>query len=212
MSELYQCVMEFTLPPGDSAQTSVWWLVGDSGTPFDVAVEFTDTFLADVWPSSSGGIKDKFPTGVVLNRLLVRQVNVSNGDTIAVSENLLGRNGTGSGSALPPEVSPCLSLRTSNPLGSGRGRCYLPPTVTGTLTATGQLANEHATDLAEGWRDGIDALNANTTFTTSTVGVYSRKLHAVQAITAVRCGTTFDSQRRRRNAVGEAYVTALVGL
>ena len=211
MAELYQNILEFALPPGDVAQTSVWWLCGDAATPADVLHEFAVEFVDVVWPASSGGIKGEFPSGVVLQRLISRQIDVDDGTTIGMQESIISRNGTGSGSALPPEVSPCLSLRTSNSGPSGRGRCYLPPTIVGALTATGQLNVDHATTLAEGWRDGIDSLNADIAFTTSQVVVYSRKLHAATAVQAVRCGTTFDAQRRRRNAASEVYATALVG-
>lgn len=207
MAELYQNILEWALPPGDTAQTSVWWLVGDTATPATVLTEFTSDFVDVVWPSSSGGIKGEFPNGVTLQRLMTRQINVSTGETIGVAEALISRNGTGSGTPLPPECSPCLSLRTAVAGPSGRGRVYLPPTIVGALSAVGGIESGHATTLADGWADGLISLNANTTFTLSTVGVYSRKLHAVNAVTAVRCGTTFDAQRRRRNAASEVYVT-----
>ena len=210
MTKLSQNILEWTLPNGDVAQTSVWWLVGDSATPDAVNGRIGTTLLDEIWPSTSGGIKPEFPAGVVLSRYVTRFIDPSTGGTTGVSEALVTRNGTGSGSPLPPEVSVCVSLKTTASGASGRGRCYLPPLIVGSLSSTGGLDSGHAGDLADGWAAGLTALNADTTFTVSEVCVYSRKLHSVAPVIACRVGTTFDAQRRRRNVSGESYATASV--
>lgn len=86
----------------------------------------------------------------------------------------------------------------------------MPAPATGALSATGGLESGHATTFATEWQGAIQALNLATDFTTSVVGVYSRKNGAIAAVTAVRVGTVFDSQRRRRNGYSEAYVTLTV--
>jgi len=207
MAELYQCTMQWSLPAGDVAQTSIWWLVGDTATPATVNTAFQSNFLTEVWPSGSGGLKGEYTAATVLQLVAVRQINVDTGATVAVNESVLSRPGTGSGTPLPAEVSVCISLRTASTGGSGRGRCYLPAPATGALSSTGGLEAGHADDFCEAFQLGIMALNDVTSFTTSTVGVYSRKNNAVAAVTAVRVGSVFDAQRRRRNGYGEVYVT-----
>jgi hypothetical protein len=210
MAELYQCTMEWALPAGDVAQTGVWWLVGDGADPASVVGAFQSEFVDSLWPSGSGGVKGEYTAATVLQRLASRQVNVSTGATIATAEALVNRPGSGSGTPLPAEVSVCISLRTASAGASGRGRAYMPAPATGALSATGGLEAGHADTFAEEFCLAVIALNDYASFVTSSVGVYSRKNNAVAAVTTVRCGTVFDSQRRRRNGYGESYATYAV--
>lgn len=111
--------------------------------------------------------------------------------------------------ALPPECSIVVSLRTTLPGPRRRGRMYFPPLGTDSVTVNGQLGGTHQTSLADCMQDYFNAFNSNSTIA-ATAFVASDAAQALTAITSIQVGNVYDAQRRRRNALQEAYVTKSV--
>jgi hypothetical protein len=53
-------------------------------------------------------------------------------------------------------------------------------------------------------------MNADVTYTSADVVLYSRKNRQTYALVSIDVGDVFDAQRRRRNATGEARTSAAV--
>jgi len=115
----------------------------------------------------------------------------------------------GNGAAYKPyPTAVVLSLRTSTPGASFRGRCYWPASgigvnssgrhgSAGTMSADfAQLTTDIAT--AAGLAAGVDPFQ---------LCVFSRTLDVVTPVTSIRCGDVPDTQRRRRDALAETYET-----
>lgn len=136
--------------------------------------------------------------------LLVAQASASPEDPIAGPSTL----------QLPPQVSVVLSIQTLTPGGTGRGRVYLPALALQPDT-TGHIATGSVTSILGSFNSGL------TTFETTirdvaddaemNLAVYSAKgAGAVHNATAIRIGNVFDTQRRRRDALVEAYQSTAV--
>lgn len=110
--------------------------------------------------------------------------------------------------SLPPEVAVCVSLRTTTPGPRGRGRMYLPPLSPDQLDNRGGLNLTVRDGLAAGMAAFLSAWNADPD--TKTASVASNVGIEVSAVTAVKVGNVFDSQRRRRDRLVEFYKQAAV--
>lgn len=112
--------------------------------------------------------------------------------------------GGSSNKSLPSEVAVCVSLVTPLAGASHRGRCYFPALTVNTVATNGLLASAVRDDLATRMQAVFNNLRhlAHPVLPT----VYSIKTDDDTEITALRVGNVFDSQRRRRNSIVEAYV------
>lgn len=117
-------------------------------------------------------------------------------------------NGT-SGVTHPFQTASVCSLRTAAVGQSGRGRLYFP--------ATGMLLDADtyrpAPALVSTFISGVKTIlsdietDVRATFSTAKLGVWSRKLNAVNNVTSIQAGDILDVQRRRRDTLVEAYTT-----
>jgi hypothetical protein len=118
----------------------------------------------------------------------------------------------GSASAgYPPQVTLVAQLRASSPTGLGaKGRMYLPGQSYG-LDGTGHISGSDTARTALGLRTFLDAAETATdspgyiiNASKGRVGIpYAAPVN--RRVTMVRVGDVFDTQRRRRNALTEAY-------
>lgn len=118
----------------------------------------------------------------------------------------------GSASAgFPPQCTIVAQLRASSPVGLGaKGRMYLPGQSYG-LDATGHLSGSDTARCALGLRNFLDAAETATdspgyiiNASKGRVGIpYAAPVN--RRVTMVRVGDVVDTQRRRRNALTEAY-------
>ena len=210
MAVLTQNVLTFAVPGGDVAQVSVWVLWGGAPTAAQAATTFGSVFIDSVWPSGAGGGKPYHPTGVALIQLQTRVINLATGTVLTTATVIYSRAGTAGGNSLPSEVSTVISLRTALAGGSYRGRMYLPPPSTTQVTSAGRLVSTDLSAMLTAWSNAFIALNANTTYTSATIVVYSRKLGVSTEVTSIDIGDVFDAQRRRRNSLTESRSSAVV--
>lgn len=181
-----------TAPPGGGALADLE----------NLAITASTLFQADVWGTSTindyGAVTSKF-LGARASQLTAA------GKVTASAESILASPSTaGNTLAMPPQSSVVVSLRTGLSGPRHRGRMYFPALGSTALTATGRLQPAARDSLASAMQLFFDDWNDDpTTFTAS---VASNAGQFVEAITSIKVGDVIDTQRRRRDALPEAYV------
>lgn len=121
--------------------------------------------------------------------------------------------GGGSGAPYPPQIALVATLATAKVRGYGsKGRMYLPG-IKFAVDGTGHISGSETTTLKTALVTFLNACNAN--ITQDYEVVVNSALSAgipghpalMEPVTSVRVGNVFDTQRRRRNALQESYVT-----
>jgi hypothetical protein len=110
--------------------------------------------------------------------------------------------------SLPPQCSIVVSLRTPISGARGRGRMYLPATSPTWCSSIGRFNPDKRDAFSLRMALFFNALNLDPTF--PTVAVASNVGGFVTSVTSVQVGDVVDTQRRRRDALPEAYATNLV--
>lgn len=110
----------------------------------------------------------------------------------------------GSGTIKSPfQIARCVSLQTSQPGASRRGRFYVPA-MGASPAITGKVPPPAGYLLA--WKTLFNQIEASWTGSAPIeLGVYSKTLALVTPVTSMRVGDVLDTQRRRRDALTETY-------
>lgn len=114
----------------------------------------------------------------------------------------------GSGAATHPYgTAIVLSLRTPGVGGSARGRMYWPATGQALSSTTYRLATADQTALLAGLKTYLSDMEAaiKVSLPNANLTVWSRKTNNFHDVTSLQLGNVLDSQRRRRDALVEAY-------
>lgn len=114
--------------------------------------------------------------------------------------------GTGT-TRMPLQTSIVVSLVTTWPGASGRGRLYWPLTSATLLTGSHRLATSSVDGIADGMETFLSGVeNAiETTAGAAPLAVWSRKNLGMHAVIKLRVGNIPDVQRRRRDTLAETY-------
>lgn len=169
----------------------------------DLADAARSAFMTEFWDSAPSAF---FPNSTSFLGARAQTFDVNN-HLVATGDSLLSTPAAGgsTSSTLPPGVAEVVSLRTTSPGARGRGRMYLPAMHVGMVTATGRLGLTDQTSVATAMRDFFDTFNASPL--SLGAAVVSQAGSSVTAISAIRVGNVFDSQRRRRDDLTEVYVS-----
>lgn len=162
------------------------------------AVDWLDDFLG------ASGVAAIFGTGVLWSTVIVQQLGGFGQPIVDSAITSVAEAGTGTSVPTPPQNAICVSMLTGLAGARNRGRFYLPPPVSSAVTTTGRLGTTQQTALVDGLGVAFSGL-ATAGFTPivrSSVGG-----GAETVVTSVRVGNVIDTQRRRRNAIAEVYVT-----
>jgi hypothetical protein len=133
-----------------------------------------------------------------------------------VSERLLPAALTGTTVASKtPQDAMVLSLRTSTPGARGRGRMYWPALGAG-LSSSFQLTSPTSAAVvgeAKIWLQAINTAMDNVYIGQASalrvaLSVRSGTDHVCRDVTSIQVGSVLDTQRRRRDALPESYVSA----
>lgn len=116
----------------------------------------------------------------------------------------------------PPQTSVVLSLRTDTPGASGRGRLYWPglglPVGTPSLRIPATNRDAVVAGAVTYLRGVQDALKAGVSPTPSAatfqLAIFSKTRGTHSRVNRIMVGDVFDTQRRRRDALPENYITA----
>jgi len=135
---------------------------------------------------------------------------------MSVSEALLAAPAVGTGTASKtPQDATVISLRTSTPGARGRGRQYWPALAV-TLSSTFQIQNPTPANIvaeSKTWLNAIGTQMNNVYISQASalrvaLAVRSVTDHVCRDVTSIQVGSVLDTQRRRRDALPESYVSA----
>lgn len=117
---------------------------------------------------------------------------------------------------LPPQCATVLSLSGILPGASRRGRLYLP-TLALVVGSNGRIQSTVQEAILNAAQTGLDLLCSEietlTELDAVTIAVASTKgAGMLTPVTRIRVGDVVDTQRRRRDALPEAYISATLGL
>ena len=134
---------------------------------------------------------------------------------LGLSEYTLPTPKVGTNSAqCPPQTSVVCSLRTATPTARGRGRLYWPALALPVDGTTLRIQAASVTSLAAGFRTYLTSIRTalNTAWFPGgpehfDLAVYSPTDNTCRPVTTLQVGNTFDTQRRRRDALAESYTS-----
>lgn len=115
----------------------------------------------------------------------------------------------------PPQVALVVTLKTAIARGLGaNGRMFLPGISQG-VQGNGKIIGAAQTEMADNLQDFFDA--ANTSWNTGTI-INASKGRTISPtsppinaeVTSIRLGDVYDTQRRRRNALVETYISRAI--
>lgn len=189
----------FALLAGAEKAQIGWHMLQPAGTTEADAVSQINS-VTDLWT----GWRAQFPATTSVTERVIQFLDPSTGELLAQLDRGLpsGAAGTASGNALPPQTAEVMTIRTATPGRSGRGRFYLPMLTTAILPAEATIPAVTRGLLVTPFGEYCQDLQALTP--AINVGVWSRVLHSFSGATEVDMGSTFDTQRSRRNKIVEA--------
>lgn len=101
-----------------------------------------------------------------------------------------------------------VSLRTDTPGGSGRGRLYWPA-IGVTLANTGRVQTPAMTTFLGDFKNYLAGIDTDLSTAFAPIGfdlaIRSRLTHTTPHVVRLQAGDVVDTQRRRRDALAEAY-------
>lgn len=114
----------------------------------------------------------------------------------------------------PFQTSMCLSLVTGSAGARGKGRLYFPATSVQMTASTLRLYGPQVTGFVTGMNTWLAAVRTAIRgvggWNTAVLGVWSRTDELVRPVLTLRAGDIADTQRRRRDAISEAYTSVAV--
>jgi len=150
--------------------------------------------------TAGNGLEDHMATTVGLRTITTVEVDVATGVQITRLDTGLTRNGLSASNTLPSDCTVVVSLRTTTPTRSGRGRFYLPPGIVADVTATGRVLADFVTDITASLSSAWTGYNS----ASDRPVVYSRKQRVTRNIASFNIGDLFDTQRGRELNLVEA--------
>jgi len=201
---LYRSDFQGTLYGIETFQHGMHWSSSDSTAGLAADLDTAWSTLV-----ATASFSDLFGTGVVWSQVNVSELGATPADPIITSaQATLGGAGTGTGSTLPAQCSPCVSLTTATAGSRARGRMFLPPTVTSAMTTAGRLGSSPRGAIVAALDTFFASMagNAATCVVVSSVG----GVYTTYTVNTIRLGDVIDTQRRRRNSIAEVYSTAAI--
>jgi len=181
----------------DTVEVTIEWLTGVliganvlhvvTDTPADTAA-----IAGEVAGWVFGTYTGIVPASTLFTTVTARDISMVGGG--ATTENV-NAAGTDPGSALPPNASMCVTLRTALNSGRGRGRVYTPPQVEAVVDDFGTILLGRRTDAIDKFGELITALAALGGGTA--LAVASRMDLVSRPVTNVTVDPVIDTQRRR---------------
>jgi hypothetical protein len=122
--------------------------------------------------------------------------------------------GPGTVVVMPPQVSLAITLQTTKSRGRGsKGRMYIPG-ISYNPDATGHIPSTNQTAINSALKTFLDAVQGSTDVPGQVVVMSAEvagvpfKAAEMNYVQSVKTGNVYDTQRRRRNALVESYVSA----
>ena len=147
---------------------------------------------------ATDNIKQYCKSTTTMTTASTAELSALTGKQLGRVESALSLVGTAAGESLPPQLSIVVSLRTALATRAGRGRIYLPPFATGSVTAA-RLTGAQLNVVRDAAKGMLDSLITSTYLPC----IYHRSTKLFDLITTIDVGDVFDTQRRRRNKLIE---------
>jgi hypothetical protein len=193
-----------------------------SGEEFDYSFWFADilgtdvsaTQAADICTAFSGSVgvsagwRALYSAATTFNAPSWALVDEATGVTTVTGINGLAYTGSSIVEPLPPNLSPCVTLRTARAGASYRGRFYLPAWNVDTVDSVGRIAGASVTAALTALSAAFTSAEAVSTGVN--LVVYSRTHRMVNEVVQLDMGNVWDVQRRRRDKLVEVRQTQLV--
>lgn len=201
-----------TPAPGEVWSVGTSWIGPNTEIPFPDLKAWADGIAAAIVALSGNTLISILSATGSITEIRVEQRDVVTDELIQAAESTLATPKVGSGPATKTlQTSAVISLITAQPGRSYRGRVYWPawaytPTATmlfnsGDMTAW-LTAFDNLHDLIKAQALVVDAAYQ------MVLAVRSRLLHESNEVLTLAVGNVPDVQRRRRDALAEAYTTA----
>ena len=201
-----------TMYNGGEIWTTGFWAgqtAGDAPDPTDLGAEM----IADEWQTFFTSVSVKvaylFKTATV-KITPYSAAGAIDQDKIKSFSYATPIEGAHIGNGNPPQCSVVATLVAGSGVGNGgKGRMYLPGIGTG-IDTTGHISTGDANSIASALATFFS--NVNASFDNPGQAINAAKTAPItwflavnRTLTTVRVGNVFDTQRRRRNALAEAY-------
>jgi len=153
--------------------------------------------------TAGNGYKDHVTADVSMLTVITAEISVTTGKQLQRAETAQVIAGVQAGNALSADCCMIVSLRTSLPQRTGRGRFYLPQPGAGNLTTTGKITADMTNDVLASLNGAWAAYNTGI----DRPVIYSPTFHLTRVITSFDIPDLFGTQRRRENKVTQSRVT-----
>lgn len=203
---IYRCRIR-----GHSASILEWsWGLHVSAVTSQAAVlsaAVADAF-GDYWngvPAGTDAVKTLYDISTVADDALVDELDGAMVHNVQQGVTTINLAGTGAGEPLPPNVAVVGSKMSDVPTRSGRGRCYFPPPTVDSMNS-GKMATASRDIFAVGFNNFMANLSAAGGGAFTPVIAHPSFIpSAFTEFHQVKVGDVFDTQRRRRDKLKEAY-------
>lgn len=196
------CRFDFpvVLPSGEQADFSHW---------METALVSDGIIAANAYQASLMGStawKALFSTTTQFGLPRISEVDVATGQILSTHSGTGTYAGTAITNALPPQLSPCVSLRTARSGASYRGRYFVPAPNVNCVDAVGRIVTARVTDILTAVSVAHAAAIGATV--SGVVVIYSRTHRLTTVVNSLDVGNVWDTQRRRRDKLVEVRQTS----
>jgi len=168
------------------------------------AVVWNDTLWNGA--SAGNGYKDHTTPDVAMQEVVTTQIDPATGFGLAQQRSGQSIAGVVAANALPADVCMVVSLRSSLPRVTGRGRFYLPQPAINQFTTTGRWAADFINDviasLNAGWA-AYETVNDH-------LVIYSPTFRVTRDVIGYNISDLAGTQRRRENKVPPTRVSGVL--
>lgn len=188
---------------------------GSFGEPTQAEADAIKTAWQTFFTATATGISSRYQTTDV-KVSMVEANGTSAPENTVYSTYATPINGGGGSTANPPQTALVATLLSARPRGyASKGRMYLPG-VAYQVDGTGHILSTSVASIVANLKTFFDALNAHADIPYQVIlnsplsaGIPGHPALA-ENVVGIRIGNVFDTQRRRRNALTEAYSSATV--
>lgn len=181
-----------------------WWASSSRSAANAQAAAVTWVGVLFDGATAGNGLEDHTATTVGLRTVTTVEVDPATGTQISRLDNSLTRNGVSASNTLPSDCSVVVSLRSTTPTRSGRGRFYLPPGIVADVTSTGRVLADLVTDLVASLTAAWTGYNS----ASDRPVIYSRTQRVTRNVSSFNVGDLFDTQRGREGNLVETRTSA----
>lgn len=211
MANLIKVSYGGAMPTGEEWSVNPVFMLGDGSTPIEVnqtMIQAVATAIAAI--TLPAALVNTFNGNS--NAGVVRcEARKRTGELEVLAEATKATPTPGSGAqAHPFQTAIVCSLRTTTPGGRGRGRLYWNATGQAINTSDLRVASATTTSIVAGFKtflSGMSAAIVTPVGGSAPLAVWSRLNSTLAPVTELRVGNVLDTQRRRRDALTEAFST-----